>query len=499
MNSEKPVILCVDDEEANLRLLENMLAPKGYEVQTAIDGDAALAKIGTAKIDLILLDVMMPGLNGYEVCRKIKSSEELRSIPVIMLTSLRSKSDRIKGIESGAEDFITKPFNLEEVLARISNLLKVKKLNDELSAAYGGITSLITAGEGIIGTVGSSNFSLMPMLDVIVERIVGKPGETYHKPQTILVRILDEKDRRRWYRFDSVSGKIQRRRIVLGVDFTMAETGGLKMFHGNKPAAEKLFPSLTEELRAFKIPVENLVCYLSEEVAIMALNYGRDVTRYDAAVLESLVVQTLFMRSLSMRIKETEESFEYTVHALARASEANDEDTGNHIYRVGEYCALPAKKVGLDDSFIKDIRLQATLHDIGKIHIHPDILKKPGPLTPEEWVAIKQHPLFAANIIGNHRRLEQARVIAMTHHEKWDGSGYPNGLRDEGIHIGGRITAIADCYDALRNRRHYKPGFDHETTVRIITEGDGRTRPEHFDPDLLKVFRETAPPPFTSS
>ena len=105
---------------------------------------------------------------------------------------------------------------------------------------------------------------------------------------------------------------------------------------------------------------------------------------------------------------------------------------------------------------------------------------------------MKQHPVFAANIIGNHKRLEQARIIAMMHHEKWDGSGYPYGLKGENIHIGGRITAVADCYDALRNRRDYKPSFDHLTTVKIITEGDGRTRPGHFDPDVLKVFREIA-------
>ena len=175
--------------------------------------------------------------------------------------------------------------------------------------------------------------------------------------------------------------------------------------------------------------------------------------------------------------------------SCARASEANDEDTGNHILRVGDYCALLAEGLGMPANAVEALRIQATLHDVGKIHVHPDILKKPDKLTRGEWVEMKKHTVHGPTIIGSHPRLAMANRVASAHHERWDGSGYPLGLKGEQIPIEGRILNVADQYDALRNKRAYKAALDHLTTFMIISEGDGRTLPQHFDPAVLQLFK----------
>ena len=311
-----PRILCVDDEDFNLDLLEALLRPHGYETLTALNGREALAVLAEKPVDLVLLDINMPVMNGHELCKKIKSDPQLSHIPVIMITSLDSKENKMKGMEAGAEEFLSKPFDQAEMLLRVGNILR--------SAEY-------------------------------------------------------------------------------------------------------------------------------------------------------------------------ENAFEYLILALARAAEANDIDTGNHIMRVGEYAGLMARELNQSEKFTELIRSQATLHDVGKVHIPSHILKKAGRLTPEEMEEMKKHTTFGAMIIGDHPHLEFGKRIALCHHERWDGTGYPKGLKGTEIPLEARITAICDCYDALRNSRVYKPNYDHDGAVGIITKGDDRMKPEHFDPEVMAAFIKLTP------
>jgi putative two-component system response regulator len=192
------------------------------------------------------------------------------------------------------------------------------------------------------------------------------------------------------------------------------------------------------------------------------------------------------------RTVDLQESFLETIFTLTRAAEYKDLDTSAHVQRISYYSREIARILGLDEKFVDNIFLASPMHDIGKIGIPDHILLKPGGLTPAEWEVMKGHTSMGAKILGNSLSpfLKMGAEIALNHHERWDGGGYPHGTRGEAIPLTARIVNICDTYDALRSKRPYKPAIDHLRTMDIITCGNSRNQPEHFDPVIFAAFKK---------
>ncbi|MDR1309278.1 MAG: response regulator [Deltaproteobacteria bacterium] len=338
-------VMVVDDEKLNRMLIARMLKPQGYEVLLAAGGEECLSMALEDPPDLILLDIMMPGMDGFEVCAKLKREESLSLVPVVMVTALQDVNDRVKALDVGADDFLTKPVDRMELMARARSLLKVKAYNDHM------------------------------------------------------VNYRQELEREVKWRTQEI-----------------------------EEANDKLAKA-HEKLRG--------------------------------ASLE-------------------------TIFRLSRAAEFKDEDTGAHIISMSRISARLAARLGLNGQTVESILYASPMHDIGKIGIPDRILLKNGPLNEEEWSIMRLHTTYGGQILEHSDIgfLRLGEVIATTHHEKVDGTGYPRGLRGKEIPLAGRIVAVADVFDALMSRRPYKPAFTIVQAVEIIKEGRGR----HFDPDVVDAF-----------
>ena len=353
----KAHILVVDDEPTNWLILKDLLEPR-YSVHVLANGRQALDYLMTVErqVDMILLDIVMPEMDGFEICRWIKSEPKLQDIPIIFLTSLSSVTEETHGLTLEAVDFIRKPFSPSVVLARVRNHLELSGIR----------------------------------------------------------KLLNE------------------RNIIL----------------------EHMVVARTRAL-------------LHEKEQVIAAQ-------------------------------------EATISSLCTLAEMRDNETGNHLRRTQHYVralakrlsALPQFAAELSDDAIELLFKSAPLHDVGKVAIPDAILLKPGKLTDEEWIIMKRHAEYGRDALvqvqgdGNSMVsfLTYAREIAYGHHEKWDGSGYPQGLPGCAIPLSARIMAVADVYDALISKRVYKPPFAHDEAVGMIIEG----RATHFDPQIVDVLPDVA-------
>ncbi len=334
--SSNAKILIVDDVPNNREIIEHALEEKGYDIVQAPSGEVALKITPRSRPDLILLDIMMPGIDGFETCKRLKEDEATRDIPVIFITARGGDQDILKGFHLGGVDYITKPFKDEEVRARVKthvNLQKVRK------------------------TLGIQN------------------------------KVLKKKVEER-----------------------------------------------TKELSDTRLEI---------------------------------------------------------IYRLGRATEYSDKITGSHIMRISKFCGLLGHACGMNDEEVGLLIHASPMHDVGKIGIPDSILLKPGKLDSKEFELIQKHVNIGAELLSGSKLklIQMAKTIAETHHERWDGSGYPNGLKGKEIPLEGRICSLCDVFDSLLSESPYKKAWTIENTMETIE----RLRGKSFDPYLVKLFKELLP------
>ncbi len=337
-----PQILVVDDEAPVRRMLEKLLEGEGFEVAAAASGAEALTLANTCRFDTIILDIRMPGMDGIDLCARIRQIPLAEHVPVVFLTAVADRESQRRARLAGANDFLFKPLDDQVLLARVRTSVRASRRHDELETER----------------------------DALRDRVEGR----------------------------------------------------------------------TLELRATVLQLEHL----------------------------------------------SQSSAGETIERLARAAEFRDDETAAHLQRMSLYCELLATKHGLDEETCQMLRVAAPMHDVGKIGIPDTVLLKPGRLTSNEFEVMKQHAEIGFQILSGSTSplMKLAASVARTHHEKWDGSGYPDRTSGEAIPVEGRIAAIADVFDALTSERPYKRAWPLDDAIELLDKGRGR----HFDPTLVNLF-----------
>lgn len=481
-------VLVADDNDIQRKLTVLRLRGEGFEVLEAEDGDAAVRVARDAKPDVVLSDVLMPGLDGFDVCRTIRSSPEIESTPIVLASSaFIERADRELAASAGADRFVVRDPDLVGVIDAVRGALAGRPHAHAQGEAYDALharrlsrqLALQAAETNVLTARCARQHAQLVVMSGISEALARETSIDVALDE-VLARCLEASglDFAALYVLAGPDDALELRSCA-GVPIPVKEQALREALSAEKPLAEGglLVAALSHGTTRLGVAVMGtLGGVLGDEQIVIASALSRQIGQ--AAALAAVQNELVASR-------------EATVIRLVHAIELRDGGTAEHTRRMSDLCVELAALAGIDPAEREHLRVASVMHDIGKVATPDAILLKPGTLTPEEFEVIKQHTEIGHELLkgSGSDLLDLAAEIAWTHHEHWNGGGYPRGLSGETIPLEGRIAAIADVYDALTSDRPYRPAMSEEETVAIMRSGRGT----QFQPDLLDAFLDALP------
>lgn len=466
-------ILVVDDSNLLRGILKEELEAEGFQVHMAEDGPQALEKARDLRPDVILLDIGLPGMDGYEVCRRVKSDAATTDIPVLMITALNELKDKLAGFEAGADDYLTKPFFTKELLARLRKNLRVREAihaSRRLGQSY--LEMLFGIGSAI-----TSPFKVDDEVEIILRQ--GLVAVQAAKGAILLL--------------DPEQGMLEVRG-TMGCDAPSDPKIGERHRISDKlPVVDPAGAEGPTGIRIYEDMDRHVVFVpmVSKERLVGGIEIHLGERRGRLTVNEQKLLYALASQAAIFLVnarleRDVRSMFLNIIVSMAGAVDAKDAYTHGHSLRVARVSLIVALERGLPREELEPLLLSAILHDVGKIAIPDNILKKPERLNREEFEIMKGHPIAGAKMLQHIRALENVIPGILHHHEYWNGSGYPHGLAGEGIPLQGRIIHIGDAFDAMTTDRVYRTKIGVGGAIEEIKKHAGH----QFDPDLVACLLE---------
>jgi response regulator RpfG family c-di-GMP phosphodiesterase len=519
-------ILVVEDSRTQAQWIRGVLEQVGYRVTVAWDGVDALDAIKTQRPGMVLSDVDMPRIDGFELCRVMKSDPGMRLIPFVMVTQRDRVTDLVRALEVGADNYIAKPLDRVLLLARVGRIAEaVRDWGDRYA---GGRYQLAPRPEEVVLSL--ERTQVVEMLMATAQKLedeLGAVGELGHALTTTrdlgrLLPMLAERTREladadlvavalrdaggAWHIETLEGGDDAAREWLHGFTFegdtsVLDRLGSREHIHLLSDADDAgptvrsfrehtgavslhLFPMFTDgqlvgvlitafnRLRSFSADEHRRFRQLASHAAVAIQN---------ARLFQA---ERALRERLETAYRAEKEAHKNAMFMLAAAVERRDGLTGSHLRRVQAYTEAVARALGLPAEVVEEIGYSSVMHDVGKLLVPEELLGKAGPLTTDEWHEMRRHPDHGAQILGEREFFAMARDIARCHHEKWDGSGYQGGLSGDAIPIAARITSVADVFDALTTERSYKPRWTDGSAIAELERLAGAS----FDPAVVRAF-----------